>query len=412
MKIQLVSIGNELLTGQTTDTNAAYIAKNMSLLGYQVMGVNVIPDNHEIIVKILSECSRQADLVITTGGLGPTKDDITKNAIAEFLGVTTEFNAKIYNHIKEIFAKIKVPLTEAHRLQCYFPQNTILLPNNLGTAPGMWSEKHQIVLVNLPGVPYEMKDILQNQIIPRLTTRWPSTVEHKTLLTAGTGESILSEMLEDFEKSLPKHLSLAYLPDLARVRLRLSEYNTDSQNNNKDLNHYFNLLEEIVGDQAYGYEDISLAKSIGNILMDRNLKVGTAESCTGGYLGHLFTSDAGSSAYYQGGIIAYSNEMKIHKLGVSESTLVTHGAVSEQTVIEMITGLIDLWDVDIGIAVSGIAGPGGGTPDKPVGLIWLACGNKKKVITQKIIRAKDRLLNIEYAAYYGLNMARKFLLAN
>ncbi|HPG05875.1 MAG: CinA family nicotinamide mononucleotide deamidase-related protein [Saprospiraceae bacterium] len=409
MNCYLISIGDEILNGQTLDTNTYFLAQSCRAQGYQVRGIYSIPDQLEAIVDMLNQIKPTADVIVTTGGLGPTKDDITKKSIAAFLGVEMFFHQATEDRIKGLFAPRKIPFTEEHRQQCFFPDHVELLENNLGTAPGMWWElEDHKVLISLPGVPYEMKHLWTDRVMPRLQARWHSSLRNFTLMTAGTGETVLSSLLHEWEEKLPASCSIAYLPDLGRVRLRLTC--RDAELPEARFEQLKAEMEHLVKDYVFGYEGETLPEALGQLLLKQGKSLGLAESCTGGYLSHLITGIPGSSAYYNGGIVSYSNAFKEAMLGVSSDTLNTFGAVSRETVLEMVQGILKQPGVDVGIAISGIAGPDGGTPEKPVGTIWIAYGDKKSQHAVKILFTKSRLLNIEYAAYYSLNLLRKFLL--
>jgi nicotinamide-nucleotide amidase len=413
MTASIITVGDEILIGQIIDSNSAWIAEHLNLAGIEVRKIISIGDDRKEMQDALEECVGTDELVLMTGGLGPTKDDISKKVIAEFLGVELVFSETSWEHIQKFFQKLGRTPTQAHRDQCFMPQNAELLYNKLGTAPGMWMEKNQSVLVSMPGVPYEMKYILSEGVLPRLRDRFQvKVIEHRTILTAGQGESWIAERIQDFEDRLPQHIKLAYLPNLARVRLRLSARGEKREKLKKDLDEQVARLKDLIGDLIYGYEKDKLEEVVGNLLREKGLGLATAESCTGGYLAHLITSIPGSSDYFLGSVVAYSNEIKKQQLDVREETLQNYGAVSEPTVKEMVGGLLKRIPADIGVSISGIAGPGGGTPEKPVGTIWLAVGDGKRLETRKLQLGKDRLLNIQYTAVSALNMVRKFLMAS
>ena len=409
MNCLLISIGDEILNGQTLDTNTHFLAQSCREQGYQVRAKYSIADRKEEIVEALKLGVTIADVIVTTGGLGPTKDDITKKAIAAYLDVPLVFHQATEDRIRQLFGPRRIPFTQEHHQQCYFPDEVELLENKLGTAPGMWWDLPSgKVLISLPGVPYEMKHLWNDQVLPRLLAKWPVAIRQFTLMTAGTGETVLSSLLSAWEDQLPSGCSIAYLPDLGRVRLRLTCI--DPVLSDDRLHSLKQEMETLVQDYVYGYEGETLPEVLGRILLKQGKFIGLAESCTGGYMSHLMTSIAGSSAYYAGGVVSYSNAFKEDMLHVSPSTLRDHGAVSRETVLEMLEGILAKPLVNVGIAVSGIAGPDGGTPEKPVGTIWIAYGDQQTRRAEKILFTKSRLLNIEYAAYYSLNLMRKFLL--
>ncbi len=411
MNVHIITIGDELLIGQIIDTNSAKMAQMLLEIGAKVTARTAVGDDHEAIIDALRTATKQADIVLVTGGLGPTKDDITKKAIADFYGVGFVFHQPTLDRLNQILERLGKPLTEALRTQCLMPQNATVLTNKMGTAPGMWFEESGKVVASMPGVPFEMEYLMQHEVLPRLQTKFNATpTAHRTLLTAGEGESTLAEYLKDFEENLPPQVKLAYLPSIARVRLRLTVSDPDPVSVEKMLEIKFQEMEGLLPPQVIaGQGDDTLESAIGRILKEKKLTLATAESCTGGYLAHLITSVPGSSAYFTGSVISYANEVKMNQLGVQEATLREHGAVSEQTVREMVAGAIRLLGTDMAVATSGIAGPDGGTPEKPVGTVWLAVGNKEQTLTRKLQLSKNRLLNIQYSGYYALNLLRLFL---
>lgn len=411
MTASIITIGDEILIGQIVDTNSAWMAEQLNLKGIQVRSMVSIGDTEQEIHRVLHECMTLDKLVLMTGGLGPTKDDITKKVIAAFWGVEMAFSDETWRHLQSFMERLGRVPTEAHYQQCYMPGGATLLENAMGTAPGMWFQKGEHVLVAMPGVPYEMKSIMTQQVLPRLQQTFQTrALEHRTILTAGLGESLLAKQLADFEDSLPPHIKLAYLPNLAKVRLRLSAAGDNPAILNEQIKEKVEAVKNILGDVIYGFGNETLEQKVGDMLVERKMTLATAESCTGGYLAHLITSVPGSSAYFLGSVISYSNDVKVHQLGVTPETLEKYGAVSEQTVVEMVTGLLQKIPATIGLSISGIAGPGGGTAEKPVGTVWLALSDGKNTLTRKLTLGKSRLLNIQYASSEALNMIRKFLL--
>ncbi|GAB5552681.1 MAG: competence/damage-inducible protein A [Saprospiraceae bacterium] len=411
MKVNLLTIGDEILIGQIVDTNSAWMAKQLNLIGAEVNYIYTIGDTEKDILSAIDQSFEHADVVLMTGGLGPTKDDITKKTIAQYFQVPLEFDQGTYDRILKLFERWGRSTTEAHRLQCYMPANATLLFNKMGTAPGMWFEKEGKVLVSMPGVPYEMKYLMEKAVIPKLQLQFPgSPIAHRTILTVGEGESRIADRINDFEEALPSNIKLAYLPGLGRVRLRLTGRGTQQENLAKILDQEAQKLKAIIPELVFGEGQLQLEEVIGQMLLDRKLSISTAESCTGGYIAHLFTSIAGSSRYFQGSIVAYDNAIKKKLLGVNPVTLEEQGAVSEATVKEMVTGALQALETDIAIAISGIAGPGGGTPQKPVGTVWIAVGDGKHTETYLLSAGKDRIKNIQYSAIYALDQIRKFLL--
>lgn len=411
MNVQIVTVGDEILIGQIVDTNSAWMGQKLNLIGARVVKKTAIGDVHSEITAAITEGFASADIILMTGGLGPTKDDITKKAIADFFGVEMVLHQPTYDAIKAFFTKLgrNIP-EEALYNQCLMPTNATLLVNKMGTAPGMWFEWEGKVLVSMPGVPYEMEYLMEYEVLPRLKAHFPAKpIAHRTILTVGEGESNIAKRIEKFEDSLPANIKLAYLPAMGQVRLRLTGTGDDEMELHNLLDAKAKELEKLIPEIVFGHGDVLLEQAIGEMLRTHELTLGTAESCTGGYVAHRITSIPGSSAYFHGGIISYSNELKMKILGVNPETLEQYGAVSEQTVIEMVQGALDVLGVDIAIAVSGIAGPGGGTLEKPVGLVWLAIGNRTVIRTQKVQSGRDRLKNIQYSGTMALNLIRQFL---
>lgn len=411
MNVQIITIGDEILIGQIIDTNSAWMAQQLNTNGAQVVRIDSIGDVYEEIQQTLDRSIANADVVLITGGLGPTKDDITKKALADYFNTEMEFHPASFERIVKIFERWGRTTTEAHRQQCYMPRNADLLFNKMGSAPGMWFEYKNTVIVSMPGVPYEMKYIMEYGVIPRLRERFPMQgILHRTIRTVGEGESRIAERIEDIESSLPQHIKLAFLPSLGTVRLRLTAKGKTAEALASDINLYSQQIEERIPELIYGYGSQKLEEVVGKLLKERGLSLATAESCTGGHIGHKITSIPGSSAYFIGGFIAYSNAMKVQQLGVQESTLEQYGAVSEQTVVEMVKGTNKILGSDITVAISGIAGPGGGTKEKPVGTVWIAVGNLEKIVTKRLSIGKDRIKNIEYSSVQSLNMIRQFVI--
>jgi nicotinamide-nucleotide amidase len=404
-------VGDEILLGQTLDTNSAWLGRELNLIGIRVVRRITVSDALEDILAGLAEGFRAADLVVMTGGLGPTKDDITKKAIAAFFGVEMIFSEETWSRIQRIFTRMGREVTEGHRQQCLMPANARLLPNKMGTAPGMWFESGGKVLLSLPGVPYEMQAIMEDAALPELRQR-PGLIPivHQTLLTAGLGESEIAQRLEAFEEALPAHIRLAYLPALGQVRLRLSAYGGEDERRREEIRARAEALRAILGHWIYGEGEDTLEACLGRLLVDRGLTIATAESCTGGYIAHRLTGVPGASHWYQGSIIAYHNKLKHSQLGVPEETLMAHGAVSEPVVLDMLGGVLSRIGAGVGISASGVAGPGGGTADKPVGLVWVAVGDRSQPKAFRLMLGKDRLKNIELTATHAMQLLRLWLL--
>lgn len=410
MKISILTVGDEILIGQIVDTNSAWMGQQLNLAGARVVTIISVGDTMEAIHTGLREALDQGDVVLMTGGLGPTKDDITKKALAEYMGVEMVFHQPTFDRIQKMFEVWGRPMNEAHRLQCFMPANAQILPNKMGTAPGMWMEHAGKVIASMPGVPYEMQYLMEHEVLPKMKQQFPGKpIAHRTILTVGEGESHISERLEDFEEGLPEGFKLAYLPQIAQVRLRITGSGADEATLHQILDEKAAIIKERFADIIYGYDTETLESAVGKMLRERGLKLATAESCTGGYMAHRITSVAGSSDYFVGSVIAYANEVKMQVLGVKAETLDTHGAVSEQTVIEMAEGAVKVLPADIAISISGIAGPGGGSDTKPVGLAWIAVSNGQVTKTFSIRAGKDRDKNIQYFTVHALNQLRLFL---
>lgn len=411
MQAEIITIGDELLIGQVIDTNSAFIAQQLNLIGIDVSQIISISDNHAHILKTLKEATDRADVIIITGGLGPTKDDITKAALCEFFHTHLVFDQASYDNITNLFNLRNYRMTEVNRMQAEVPACCEALHNEQGTAPGMLFRENGKIYVSMPGVPFEMKTLMTNHVIPILKPLSKEVILHRTILTQGVGESLLAEKIEDWENALPPYIKLAYLPQPGMVRLRLSARGTSQETMQEELNQQVQKLYSIIPGHIYGEDEDTLEALVGKLLNDRHLSLSTAESCTGGYIAHLITSVAGSSAYFNGSIVSYSNKAKMNLLGVQAETLELYGAVSEQTVIEMAEGAKRALATDCSIAVSGIAGPDGGTPDKPVGTVWIAVSTPVHgTVASKFLFGEHRERNIRRSAITALEMLRRQLI--
>ncbi len=410
-KACLITIGDEILIGQITDTNSGWLSQYLGKLGIQVGMTISIGDDQTQIVDTLKQQTDKFPLVITTGGLGPTKDDITKKAIASFLQVPLVFHEESYNRILNIFKKLDRPVSETHKEQCFLPEGVEILPNSMGTAPGMLFQAGKGILVSLPGVPFEMMAIAEESLKPILSQKFTNgIILTKTILVAGVGETEIEDRITSIISTMPKHLSIAYLPALGQVRLRLTITGShDRSSLEKALQQFTEKICDELGDLVFGYDESNLETEIGKLCQEKSIKIGTIESCTGGKIAHRIVSVSGASSYFEGSIISYSNRIKNQVVGIPAEILSKHGAVSETTVKEMVKRGCALLGVDVVVAVSGIAGPTGGSPEKPVGTIWLAVGNETEVTTMLYKAGKNRAKNIELAAQAGLNLLRKFL---
>lgn len=412
MLAEIITIGDEILIGQIVDTNSAWLAAKLNESGIRVKQITSISDDAGHIVKALDEASGRADLILITGGLGPTKDDLTKKTLASYFNSGFRRDPQALENVRRILALHKRPILEINEQQADVPIHCTVLQNKNGTAPGMWFEKNSKIYVSMPGVPFEMKYLTEEEVLPRVRAHFKlSSIVHHSILTAGLGESYLAETIAPVENMLPSYIKLAYLPKLGQVRLRLSAYGGDEEKLKKEIGDYADRIIALIPEYVVVNEDKPLEKAVLDILAAAGRTLSVAESCTGGYLSHLLTMHPGSSEVFLGGAITYSNDMKVGLLGVSEQTLKTNGAVSEEIVKEMAIGALQHCHSDYSIAISGVAGPGGGTPDKPVGTVWIAAANNDRVITEKFQFPGRRQQNIERAAVNALVLLLKLVRA-
>jgi nicotinamide-nucleotide amidase len=412
-KIQasIVTIGDELLIGQVIDTNSSWMAQQLIKIGVSVKRRVAIGDDFDEIFKMLDEEGKVADVILITGGLGPTSDDITKEVLCQYFGGKMVVDEGALENVKYLFKKIyKKPVSAVNLSQAEVPDVCEVIQNKRGSAPGMIFEKGGKVFISMAGVPYEMQGIMED-VIRYLQNKWKlPVILHRTILTAGIGESALAEKIVDFEKNLPKEIGLAYLPNYGMVRLRLSTSGFDKKATEKLIDDAFNQLKKQVAEYMVTDLDENMPSVLGKLLLKEKKTIATAESCTGGAIAALITSVPGSSAYFEGSVVSYSYRIKMEVLGVSSNTLNSFGAVSKETVEEMLKGLLQKMGTDYGIAVSGIMGPNGGTPDKPVGSVWIAVGNKDKIVTHLLHQRFGRMKNIEVTSFMALNKMREFIL--
>ena len=410
--VSIITIGDELLIGQVIDTNSAWMAQELNKNGIWVGRRIAVGDVREDIWQALDEESRRANVILITGGLGPTADDITKPLLRDYFGGKMVVDESALANVKWIFERVlKRPMIERNLQQAEVPDTCTVIQNRRGTAPGMWFEKEGRIYVSMPGVPYEMKGMMTDAVLPALRERFQLPyIAHRTLLTAGIGESFLAEHIKAFEEALPATIKLAYLPNYGMVRLRLTIRGEDPTALDTGLQQQFGRLKALVTEWMVTDEDISIQEAIGRLLQSKGKTLGTAESCTGGYIAHLITSIPGSSHYFKGSVVSYDNAVKTDTLHVDPATLQRDGAVSEATVKEMVRGALSVLNTDYVIATSGIMGPDGGTPEKPVGTVWIAVGNHQNILTQKMSFRFDRQRNIELTATNALNQLRKFVL--
>ncbi|MFN8436035.1 MAG: competence/damage-inducible protein A [Cytophagales bacterium] len=407
---EIITIGDEILIGQITDTNTQYISSVLVANGIEVIRKSSVGDTENEILKIFSEAFTRADLVITTGGLGPTKDDITKNTICKYFNTQLVPHQETLKKLEDFFKERGKELTEINKQQAFVPQNCKVLVNNYGTAPGMLFETPNNILISLPGVPFEMKALMNEQVLPYLSSQTKeNAIAHKTILTAGIGESYLAEKIAFWEQALPSHIKLAYLPSFGSVKLRLTAIGSDKQRLLEEIEKLFTEIYPLLDTNLISTDFETLEEAFGDIFKEKKLTVATAESCTGGAVGATIIKVAGSSSYFMGSITSYSNSVKQSLLGVQEETLTKFGAVSEETVIEMATGACRKLQSTIAISISGIAGPEGGTTEKPVGTIWIAISNGEITETKKLVGTKIREANINYAISQALYICINFV---
>jgi nicotinamide-nucleotide amidase len=408
----IITIGDELLIGQVIDTNSAFIAQELNKAGIAVKRRVAVGDGADDIIKALDEESNHSQIILITGGLGPTSDDITKPLLCKYFSGMLIVNEDALQNVKYLFEKVfKREATEVNLKQAEVPDVCTVIQNKRGTAPGMLFEKEGKIFVSMPGVPNEMQGMMK-EVIPMLKNKFElPVIIHKTLLTAGIGESMLADVIKDFEAALPSRIKLAYLPNYGMVRLRLSSSGYDKDAIETEMNAQFETVKQLAKEYLVTDEDEPLEKVIGKILSAKNKTMSTAESCTGGYIAHLITSHPGSSKYFKGSVVSYDNEVKENVLNVSNQTLQTVGAVSEETVKEMLSGVLNKLNTDYAIAVSGIMGPDGGSEEKPVGTVWIAVGNSTQQQTLKLNLRFDRMRNIQLTTQNALNLLRKFILS-
>lgn len=404
INVEIISIGDELLIGQTINTNASWMGSQLASNGIKVSHVVTISDTWEAITTALEEAAKRSRVVLMTGGLGPTKDDITKQVLCSYFDTQLVLDQQVLNHVESFFIKRNRPMLEVNKMQAMVPKACEVLFNEQGTAPGMWFEKEETIFVSMPGVPYEMKYLVETHVIPRLTERFPlKKLVQKTYLTQGIGESFLAERLSDWENKLREEgLDLAYLPSPGMVKLRISS----SSGNQSRVAFYGEELKQMIPVYLYGEEEETLQEVVGQLLESRGETIGTVESCTGGSLMASLTSISGSSNYVLGGLITYSNELKMKLAHVNPETLEQFGAVSEETVLEMASGGKIELGVDWSVSVSGIAGPLGGTDEKPVGIVWIAIDGPKGKVSRKFLFGTDRQRTVQIAVLTALNLLR------
>lgn len=411
MFAEIITIGDEILIGQIVDTNSAFISKELNKIGVSVYQISSVQDDKQHILNAFKEAETRADIIIVTGGLGPTKDDITKNTIAEYFNDTLVRNEAVLKNIERLWRDyIKKPLQQVNKDQALIPSKAKALMNIYGSAPGMWLEKQGKVFVSLPGVPYEMKALFTNEVIPELLNKFQfPVIQHKTLLTYGLGESMLAERLEDWENNLPAFIKLAYLPNLGRVRLRLSAKGTNEEELTKAVNLQIEKLLPLIEDVFVGFQELDedIAQQIGELLVKQNKTLAIAESCTGGDISKHITANSGASAYYKGSVVCYSTESKTEILGVDNSLIMQHSVVSEQVAKAMAKQVQQKYNADYAIATTGNAGPTKGDADAEVGTVFIAIATPKAIFVEKFMFGKPRLRVIQKAVNKSFEMLYK-----
>jgi nicotinamide-nucleotide amidase len=407
---ELLTIGDEILYGQIVDTNAQWMSVELDKIGIKVIRKTSVGDQEQEILTAFAEAEKRADIILITGGLGPTSDDLTKPLLSKYFNCELVMNEEALAEVTAFFKSRGREMTEMNRQQAALPSACTKITNPIGTAPGMWFDRKGKIFMSMPGVPHEMKKMMTERVIPKLreTFRMP-VIQHKVIRTIGIGESFLAEKISVWEKSLPTHIKLAYLPSLGEVKLRLTGFGEDAASLEKEINILAEKLLPLASEYVYGYGDEPIEVVIGKMLRDRKLTLSMAESCTGGYLSHLITSVPGCSDYFLGSMVPYAYEIKMRQLGVKPEVLEKYGAVSEQTIIEMANIVRAKFNTDIGVATSGIAGPGGATPEKPVGMVWIAYSDKHQTVTKKLQISQDRAINIRMASMAVLNLIRMSL---
>jgi nicotinamide-nucleotide amidase len=411
MKAAIITIGDELLIGQTIDTNSAWIGSELSKSGFDVYRIISVHDRREDIIYALNEAKGKADVVVITGGLGPTSDDITKQTLCQYFNTRLVTNLEVLGMIEEMMRHRNYVINENNRRQAEVPESCTVLKNGMGTAPGMWFEKAGTIFISMPGVPYEMKYIMTEHVLPELNKRFTSQIIiHRNIMTYGTFEAKLAEILAGFEARLSKEIKLAYLPASGIIKLRLTATGKERPHLEKVLNDTATDLYKIIPEFIYGENEETLEMVIGKILIAKKKTVCTAESCTGGEIAHMITSIQGSSAYYKGSVVAYANSAKTELLDVPKDLIEKYGAVSEEVVRAMAIGAKNRLKTDFAVATSGIAGPDGGTEEKPVGTIWMAVASENEVIAEKRVFGNERINNIRRFSLAALNLLRKQLI--
>ena len=404
---EIIAIGDEILDGQSMDTNSHWISQELDAVGVRVVRKTTVGDNRTDILTAFEEASKRANLILITGGLGPTQDDLTKPLLAEYFGCEIVEVPEAVAAVSAYFTRRGREMTRLNILQGHLPTCCTYVPNEVGTAPGMWFEQKGCYWMSMPGVPHEMKKLVKDFVLPKLSQVFDlPVIYHKLIKTAGIGESWLADLIKDWENALPSHIRLAYLPSLGHVKLRLTAFGEDKKVLAAAVEQQIQNVLPLISSYVYGYDEETLETAIGKLLKNAGKTLALAESCSGGYISHLITTVPGSSNYLRGTVVPYHNDLKEQILGVSSATLAQHGAVSEETVQEMAIGVKKLFGADFALASSGIAGPDGGTPDKPVGTVWIACAGPDFVEAKLLQLTQDRMINIQLTGVAVLNLLR------
>lgn len=410
VKVEIITIGDEILIGQIVDTNSAWMSVELNKAGFEIVQITSVHDDAAHIVASLDLALERVDVVLFTGGIGPTKDDITKQTLSRYFGMQLVFNDEVYKNIEQVLVNRSRAVNELTRTQAFVPDGCTVIQNRVGTAPVTWFEKNGKVIVSMPGVPNEMKHIMSTEVIPRLSQRYKTpTIIHKNVIVQGYPESALAMKIADWENALPADIHLAYLPNYGIIKLRLSGVSEDPLALEFSINQQIAGLTEILADAIVAYDDTPVEEMIGNLLTAKGMTLSTAESCTGGFIAHKITTVPGSSKYFKGSVVSYSNEVKVNVLNVLSDDIQLHGAVSRQVVEQMADNVRKLLKTDYALATSGIAGPDGGTAEKPVGLVWISVSSPKGVVSREFKFGNVRIQNIERTAQTAMLMLKEVI---